>query len=80
MYSIKEPFTLISDIEGAEVPIFFEDRQSLKLCEMIIVELENTPLKSIKKQFMAIKKIGFKFLEFYGNVYVFESKTKFAKK
>jgi FkbM family methyltransferase len=80
MYSIKEPFTLISDIEGAEVPIFFEDRQSLKLCEMIIVELENTPLKSIKKQVMAIKKIGFKLLEFYGNVYVFESKTKFAKK
>ena len=79
LYSIKKPFTLISDIEGAEAPIFFEDSQSLKLCETIIVELENTPLKSIKTQVMAIKKIGFKLLEFYGNVYVFKLKINLLK-
>jgi FkbM family methyltransferase len=70
-YSIKKPFTLISDIEGAEASIFFKDVSSLKYCEKIIVELENVALYTIKNQVLQIKKIGYKILENYGNVFVF---------
>jgi FkbM family methyltransferase len=70
-YCVKERFTLISDVEGAEASIFFKDINSLKLCETIIAELSNTFLYTVKDQVLKIKKIGFKLVECYGNVYVF---------
>lgn len=70
-YSIKDNFTLISDIEGAEAEIFFKDKNSLKLCKTIIVEIEKTINYTIKQQIIQIKKLGFRLVEFYGNVFVF---------
>jgi len=69
---INHPYTLISDIEGAESEIFFHDEQSLINCETIIVELEDTEKYSKNIQISRIKKLGFKILEFYGNVFVFK--------
>ena len=70
-YSVKNQFTLISDIEGAEGNIFFKDVSSLKLCETIIVEIEKTKKYTIKQQILQIKKLGFCAVEFYNNVFVF---------
>lgn len=70
-YIVKEPYTLILDIEGAESFIFFKDEKSLKKCETIIVELENTKSYTILEQINQLEKLGFKVLEWYGNVYCF---------
>jgi uncharacterized protein YlbG (UPF0298 family) len=70
-YSVKNQFTLISDIEEAERNIFFKDVSSLKFCLTIIVEIEKTKKYTIKQQILQIKKLGFRIVEFYNNVYVF---------
>ena len=70
-YSVRGNFTLICDIEGAEAAIFFKDKNSLKLCETIIIEIEKTITYTINQQILQIKKLGFKIVEFYGNVFVF---------
>ena len=70
-YLVKNQFTLITDIEGAEANIFFKDANSLKLCETIIVEIEKTKKYTIKQQILQIKKLGFRIVEFYNNVFVF---------
>lgn len=70
-YFIRDNYTLICDIEGAEAEIFFKDKNSLKLCETIIIEIERTITYTIKQQILQIKKLGFKLIEFYGNVFVF---------
>jgi len=71
-FGINKKYTLITDIEGAESEIFFKDVRSLKNCEMIISELEDTRKYSINNQLKQIKKIGFSLIEYYGNVYVFQ--------
>lgn len=70
--NIYQPYTLISDIEGAEAEIFHKDEESLINCETIIVELEDTKNYSKNIQISKIKKLGFKIIEFYGNVFVFQ--------
>jgi FkbM family methyltransferase len=70
--NINHPYTLISDIEGAEAEIFFQDKQSLINCATIIIELEDTKKYSKNNQIHQIKKLGFKIIEYYGNVYVFK--------
>ncbi|MEK9569617.1 MAG: FkbM family methyltransferase [Paracoccaceae bacterium] len=64
-------FTLISDIEGAEGEIFFNDIDSLSLCKTLITELEETDAFSKSVQINMLKAYGFKLQEFYDNVYVF---------
>lgn len=70
--NINHPYTLISDIEGAEAEIFFQDKQSLINCATIIIELDDTKKYSKNNQIHQIKKLGFKIIEYYGNVYVFK--------
>jgi len=69
-YNIKENYTLISDIEGAESEIFFEDSVSLNKCTTMILELENTADYSIKDQIEKLNKLNFKVIEKYANVFV----------
>ena len=71
-FYINKKYTLITDIEGAESEIFFKDVKSLKNCEMIIAELEDTAKYSIIKQLRQLKKIGYSIIEYYSNVYVFQ--------
>ena len=71
LYKIKEPFTLITDIEGMESEIFFYDAEALQKCQCIIAELENTHLYSINDQIKKLTDIGFKLEAFKKNVGVF---------
>mgnify|MGYP006085888167 FL=1 len=68
--AFKGPYTLITDIEGAESHIFFKDKIALKNCEKIIAELENTSMHTVDEQISELDKMGFKILEQYGNVFV----------
>ena len=65
---IDGPYTLITDIEGAEASIFFEDSQALDNCDRIIAELDNTPMYSADEQLIKLNSLGFKISERYGNV------------
>lgn len=67
-YEIKETYTLITDIEGAEAVIFFEDFDGLRNCKEIIAELEDTNQYSIIEQINQLENIGFTLIERYGNV------------
>jgi len=70
-FKIDHPFTLISDIEGAEASIFFDDGNALLNCEMIIAEIENTTLYSFDEQMSRLIGLGYHVKERYGNVVVF---------
>jgi FkbM family methyltransferase len=65
-------YTLITDIEGAEAEIFFKDSLALTQCKTIVCELEDTQQYSMKSQIKELEKIGFKLIEFYGNVFAFQ--------
>ena len=67
---VKGPYTLITDIEGAESEIFFKDKIALKNCETIIAEIENVSKYTVDKQISELVKLGFKICERYGNVVV----------
>ena len=68
--AIKDSYTLITDIEGAEAEIFFKDKVALKTCEKIIAELEDTSTHTVNEQISELNKLGFKIFESYGNVVV----------
>ena len=69
--NINGPFTLISDIEGTEENIFFEDADALKNCNKIICELEGTKSNSIESQVLQLENLNFILIERYGNVFYF---------
>lgn len=68
-------YTLITDIEGAEINIFFHDEISLKSCEKIICELEDTTNYTVDDQLKKLNQIGFEIVEQYNNVFVLFSKN-----
>ena len=68
--AIKDSYTLITDIEGAEAEIFFKDKIALRTCEKIIAELEDTSTHTVNEQISELNKLGFKIFESYGNVVV----------
>ncbi len=70
-FKVNGEFSLISDIEGGEAPIFFEDSEALKKCKNIIIELENNSYATVTQQIDQIKQIGFNLVEYSGRVYVF---------
>ena len=69
-HDINDEFTLITDIEGAEEQIFFEDEAALQKCICIIAELEDTSSNSIDQQINRLKGIGYSLIERYGSVIV----------
>ena len=69
-HDVTDNFCLISDIEGAESSIFFEDESSLNNCEKIVAELENTDNYTIEQQLAKLLSFGFSLVERYGNVVV----------
>lgn len=71
-YVGDSPYTLISDIEGAEADVFLKDASALKNCQRIICELEDTVSASAQEQIAAIYDMGFVVREHYGNVWAFE--------
>lgn len=64
-------YTLITDIEGAEADIFFQDEVALAKCNKIICELDDTPKYSIDDQVRRLEELGFSIIEYYGNCYYF---------
>lgn len=69
-------FSLVSDIEGAEVYLIFENYEIFKLCSLAIFELHNTRYqdKYYSKEDLAeifIQKTGMKLIDLYRHVYVF---------
>lgn len=68
--NVKADYTLITDIEGAEAEIFFEDQSALKNCVRIIAELEDTSLFSKDVQIQQLEHLGFSLTERYNNVVV----------
>lgn len=78
-YNIKYPYTLITDIEGAEAEIFFKDSSALKYCTCIIAELENSASFSINDQILKLSNLGYIINEMYGNVFVFSKDIKYIE-
>lgn len=70
-FKIEDEFSLITDIEGNESFVFFEDSKALKKCVNIVAEIEDTPNATTAEQIDQLKKIGFDIKEQYGRVYVF---------
>lgn len=75
-YKIDD-YVLVSDIEGAELGIAIHEKEALKKCKQIIIELHDTisdgtmvDVKSMCNMF--ITEHGFHLLDHYGPVYVFE--------
>lgn len=66
-----DDYVLISDIEGAEADIWFDDEVALLLCKSIVVELEETEKYSISDQLMKIESLGFSEQYSYGRVFLF---------
>jgi len=71
-----EKFTLVSDIEGMEIPIFIEDVKSLKNCMQIFLEIDGYSYKGINYSvddiICMVEKIGFSVVIRYHNCVVFE--------
>lgn len=65
-------YCLISDIEGEEASIFFDDPESLDLCSEIVVELEKTEIYSINDQIDRLNQLHFQLVYRYGNVAYFK--------
>jgi len=62
-FKIEDDYCLITDIEGNEAPIFFEDSKALGKCVNIIAEIEDTQNVSANRQINQLKKIGFSLIE-----------------
>ncbi len=77
IYNI-ENFTLVSDIEGAEVAFILHDKIALEKCKKMIIELHNTEyngkLYTVEDIIDLILKNDFDILDQQGNVYVFKNK------
>lgn len=65
---ITKQFALITDIEGAEADIFYEDVESLENCNKIVAELEDVERATIEDQIKQLEEIGFSLVERYANV------------
>ena len=68
-------YVLISDIEGEESELLFNDPESLENCQMLIIELHNTNRQegavSVNDMKDQILELGFTILDSYGPNYVF---------
>lgn len=64
-------FALITDIEGAEAEILFNDPESLRGCRIIVTELENTPRYTMQQQAARLAELGFELRERFRNVFAF---------
>ncbi|MGF7078018.1 FkbM family methyltransferase [Mucilaginibacter sp. UYCu711] len=77
-------FTLICDIEGAEVTILLNDKNALEKCEKIIIELHDTEYNGKKYLIPDIVDLiianNFKFLDQNKSVFAFQKNTFAAKK
>ena len=76
LFSINE-YTLVSDIEGAELSFLIDDSIALKNCKQILIELHDTEYGGNKYLISDIRnyiedKLGFVFRANYGAVFVFE--------
>ncbi len=73
-------FTLISDIEGAEITFLLDDESALKKCNKIVIELHNTEYNGnvylIKDMVDLIISHDFILLDQHGSVYVFQKRFK----
>lgn len=71
-------YTLVMDIEGSEIEILLNDRDSLKNCKVMIMELHETDYEdkmySIDAMKCIIESIGFSLLERDGNCFAFNRK------
>jgi FkbM family methyltransferase len=76
-YDITE-YSLVCDIEGSEVEIFKLDKDSLKLCRIIIIELHATVFQghpyTIDDLIKLVEESGFSILRRDGNCFAFERK------
>jgi len=64
-------FALISDIEGGEAEVLFQDPESLRGCRIIVAELDNTPRFTIDQQAARLEELGFELRERFRNVFAF---------
>ncbi len=72
-----EKFILICDIEGSEAGLLIKDKEALKNCVQMIIELHQTTFEGIHYSVNDQKKIlinehKFKLSDRYGNVFVFD--------
>ena len=75
-YKINE-YILVSDIEGSEVGILLNDKESLVNCKQIIIETHDTIYNNTVYSYQEIADLiqsnhNFKLIDSYGPVYVFE--------
>ena len=68
---IDGKFSLISDIEGAEYDLLINEPDSLKMCEILVMEIEDLKNASIQEQVDLVCQIGFKMVKKDGNVFAF---------
>ena len=76
LYEFKyEEYTLVSDIEGMEIPIFIEDKRALLNCRQIFLEIDGISYKDITYGVDDIVEMicncGFTVIERYYNCVVF---------
>ena len=69
-------FVLIMDIEGGEIDVFENDKDILKKCSLVIVELHSEIISSygytLNDIFTLITEIGLRLIDHDGSVYVFK--------
>lgn len=77
-YKYDNSFVLVSDIEGAEAEIIYKDIDSLKRCQLILIELHETEIDnkhvSVQNMIDIIQENGFILKDRYGNVCLLEKK------
>lgn len=70
-----DQYTLVSDIEGMEIPVFIEDKAALKNCQQIFLEIDGISYKNIDYSVDDIVDMicncGFTVVERYYNCVVF---------
>jgi hypothetical protein len=68
-------FSLISDIEGMEIPLFYEDEEALANCRQVLIEIDGVEYKgrslSVDDIQRRINTLGFETVERYHNVIAF---------
>ncbi len=74
---VTDSYTLICDIEGAEIQLLKNDAAALAKCKHLFIELHKTSYKNIVFEIADLKKLiieelNFKFIIADGNVYYFQ--------
>ena len=68
-------FSLISDIEGMEIPLFFQDEEALVNCRQVLIEIDGVEYKgqslSVDDIERRINNLGFETVDRYHNVIAF---------